>query len=127
MTKVVGIGKESAQALILATNGFANFKSAKEVSKFIGTAPQDRQSGSSIKGRSSINKAGVKSVRTTLYLAAVNAARYNHACKDIFTRLRAKGKPYKVAIIAVVNKLLKQLFAVVKNNSIFDNNLCLTK
>lgn len=127
MTKVVGIGKESAQALILSTNGFHGFNTAKELSKFIGTAPKDRQSGSSIKGRSSINKAGIGSVRTTLYLAAMNAARYNHACKELFSRLRAKGKPYKVAIIAVVNKLLKQLFAVVKNNTIFDNNLYLTK
>lgn len=127
MTKVVGIGTESAHALILSTNGFEGFNTAKELSKFIGTAPTDRQSGSSIKGRSSINKSGIGSVRTTLYLAAMNAARYNHACKELFTRLRAKGKPYKVAIIAVVNKLLKQLFAVVKNNTVFDNNLCLTK
>jgi transposase len=127
MMHVVGIGKVSATALILSTNGFENFTNAKEVSKFIGTAPTDRQSGSSIKGKGSINKSGVAYVRTTLYLAAINAARYNNACKDLYTRLRTKGKPFKVAIIAVVNKLIKQVFAVVKNNTVFDNSLCLTK
>ena len=127
MLQVTGIGKASAQALIIATNGFKDFDDSKQVSKFIGTAPTNRQSGTSINAKGVINKSGICYVRTTLYLAAMNAVRFNNACKDLYIRLRAKGKPFKVAIVAAINKLIKQLFAVVKNNSAFDNNLCLAK
>jgi transposase len=127
MTQVTGIGKASAQAIIISTNGLKDFNDAKQVCKFIGTSPTDRQSGTSVKGKGSINRSGVSYVRTTLYLAAMNAVRYNNACKELYIRLRAKGKPFKVAIVAAINKLIKQIFAVVKNNSVFDNNLALTK
>jgi|JI10StandDraft_1071094.scaffolds.fasta_scaffold183274_2 transposase len=123
MTQVVGIGNTTATALIIATNGFQDFDNAKQVAKFIGVAPSDRQSGTSIKQKGHISKSACAAVRTSLYMAAQNAARFNHACKELFTRLRAKGKPYKLVIIAVINKLIKQTFAVVKNKATFDNFL----
>ena len=46
----------------------------------------------------------------------------NGACKELFDRLVAKGKNKKLAIIAVANKLLKQVFGVVKNECLFDRN-----
>ena len=46
----------------------------------------------------------------------------NGACKELFDRLVAKGKNKKPAIIAVANKLLKQVFGVVKNECLFDRN-----
>jgi len=127
MIQVVGIGKITANALIIATNGFQDFENAKQLAKFIGVAPSDKQSGSSLKAKGHISKSSCTALRTSLYMAAQNAARFNTTCKDIFTRLRAKGKPYKVAIIAVINKLIKQAFAVVKNKAKFDNFLVLTK
>jgi transposase len=127
MTSVVGIGDASAQALIVATNGFNDFDNAKQLAKFIGVSPTDRQSGSSVKGRGKITKSGVGYVRSVLYVAAHSAKKYNNVCKDIYTRLRAKGKSHKVAIIAVVHKLIIQLFAVVKSNTVFDNNFTVAK
>ena len=69
-------------------------------------------------GKGTINKSGVSYVRTTLYLAAMNAVRYNSVCNELYTRLRAKGKPFNVAIVAAINKLIKQFFAVVKNSAV---------
>jgi len=51
-----------------------------------------------------------------------SAIRYNLACKALYERLRAKGKPYKVALVAVMHKLVKQLFACVKKQVAFDNH-----
>jgi transposase len=48
----------------------------------------------------------------------------NTACKALYDRLRAKGKTGKQALIAVCNKLLKQVSAVVKNNSLYQPNYC---
>ena len=42
--------------------------------------------------------------------------------KDLFDRLVAKGKIKKLAVIAIANKLLKQVFGIVKNETLFDRN-----
>jgi hypothetical protein len=47
-------------------------------------------------------------------MAAWSACRFNKACKELYQRLLQKGKPTKVALIAVANKLIKQAFAIAK-------------
>lgn len=127
MTSVVGIGELSAQAVLVATNGFKDFDNSKQVAKFFGVCSSDKQSGTSVKGAGRIPKSGVEYVRNILCMAANSAKRYNLVCKDLYTRLRAKGKAHKVAMMAVVHKLVTQLFAVVKKNTKFDNNLIVAK
>ena len=124
---ITGIGDASASALIIATNGFKDFDNVKQVCKFLGTIPNSKESGISVKKKGHIIKSGVPYVRATLYCAAKSAARFNRACKELYQRLRKKGKCHKVAMIAVVNKLIKQAFAIVKNNIVFDNNFAYAK
>jgi transposase len=59
-------------------------------------------------------------LRSLLYIASCSAIRYNKACQELYQRLKAAGKVPKMALIAVVNKLLRQAFAVVKFNQDFD-------
>ena len=73
-------------------------------------------------GGKRICKQGGSLLRHTLYMCALNAKETNGACKELFDRLVSKGKNKKLAIIAVANKLLKQVFGVVKNESLFDRN-----
>ena len=72
-----------------------------------------------------MSKKGNAEVRANLYMAARSAIRFNLACKDLYERLRAKGKPHKQAMVAVMNKLVKQLFGCVVNNTDFDNQFYL--
>lgn len=125
--KIVGIGPKSAAAILTATNGFANFDNVKQVAKFLGICPSSRQSGSSVKGKSSIPKSANAYVRQCLYMGARSAIIHNNACKALYERLRNKGKCYRVAMIAVVHKLLKQTFWVAKNKGQFDNQFGLAK
>ena len=55
-------------------------------------------------------------------MCALNAKATNAACKQLYDRLVAKGKNKKLAIIAVCNKLLKQVFAVVKSGVMYQDN-----
>lgn len=119
-TSIPGIGKKTAIALIIATNGFQNFESAKQLSSFFGIAPTLRLSGSSIKGRSRISKTGKKEVRNLLFLCSFTAYKHNEACKQLYDRLVAKGKSPKLALIAVANKLLKQVMAIAKSGIPYD-------
>lgn len=52
----------------------------------------------------------------------MSAIKKNKACKDLYERIKAKGKNGKLALIAVCNKLLKQAFAIVKNGTTYNEN-----
>lgn len=127
MQRVKGIGPASAQALCTATNGLTDFNSAKAVAKFVGIAPSQTQSGTSIHRRGRMARTGLGYVRGLLYMAARSARKYNLGCKALYERLRAKGKCHKVAMIAVINKLIHQVFVVVKKDLEFVNGWGLPK
>jgi transposase len=114
LTSIKGIGNETALMLITLTGNFTRFTNAKVFADFIGIAPTHKQSGTSVKGKGGISKIGDALARKVLYMGAKSAARYNPACKAFYARLRASGKCYRHAIVAVANKLLKQAFAVVR-------------
>ncbi|WP_367355398.1 transposase [Atribacter sp.] len=86
---------------------------------FLGLAPQISQSGKD-KGKAWLSKKGNGYLRRLLYLAALSASRSNAQCRELYQRLLAKGKPKKVALIAVANKLLRQAFAVLKSGCPYD-------
>jgi transposase len=98
LTSIPGIGKKTATQLIASTQGFASFDHAKQVIAFIGLAPRTFQSGTSVKGKGHICKWGKGQLRKLLYMCAIRAKQLNTSCKDLYERLRAKGKPHKVAI-----------------------------
>lgn len=124
---IKGIGEVAATNLVIATNGFKNFSSAKKFAKFIGIAPSVKQSGTSVKKQGKIPRTTYGICRAKLYVAARSAARFNTDCNRLYIRMRAKGKSYKAAMIAVAHKLIRQAFAIVKNQTEFDNNFCLAK
>jgi transposase len=57
-------------------------------------------------------------------MCALNAKANNKGCRELYDRLVAKGKNKKAAIIAVCNKLLKQVFGVVKSGVLYQDNFC---
>jgi transposase len=121
MQTVTGIGPATSQALAIATNGLSNFSSAKSFAKFVGVAPSVGESGSSVRHKGRISRSGNGPLRGLLYMAARSARKYNRACKALYDRLTASGRCHKVAMVAVMNKLLHQVFAVVKSGVAFDN------
>ena len=119
---IPGVGDATACMLIAVTNSFTNFKSSKQLSSYFGCCPRVRQSGSSIKARGILSKIGMSRIRTQLYMCAVSAKKCNESCKALYERLLAKGKPVKVALMAVVNKLIRQIYAIISKNESFVKN-----
>ena len=113
LTSIKGIGVTLATALIVATGGFTYFNNAKQLTRYLGLSPTYEQSGTSVNVRGHINRNGDSYLRSQLYIGACSALRCNKECKECFDRLRANGKPGKVAVVAVANKLVRQAFAVV--------------
>lgn len=112
---IVGIGRTTAVALIVLTDGFEKFDNAKELCSFAGITPIIRQSGKSVHSRARISKMGNRKLRAMLFMCSFSAKKHNKACSDLFERMVARGKPRKVALMAVCNKLLKQAFAIAKS------------
>ena len=127
VSSIKGIGKRAAAMLIVFTQGFKHTANHRQLISFAGLAPTQYSSGSSIQGKPRIYKRGGKNLRDVLYMCSMNAMKTNAACKALYERLRANGKTGKQALIAVCNKLLKQVFAVVKNNSLYQPNYCSAK
>jgi len=125
ITSVVGIGAKTAHALLCATGGLDAFEHHRQLAKFIGIVPSSHDSGSSVRYRGPITKKGNSELRACLYMAARSARRFNLACKELYERLRSRGKCHKQAMVAVMNKLIRQVFAVFKHDSVFDNHFYL--
>lgn len=122
VSSVTGIGKRASAILIVSTQGFKYTETYQQLISYAGLSPKEYSSGSSIRGKVRICKQGGSHLRHILYMCALNAKSTNPACKELFDRLVAKGKNKKLAVIAVCNKLLKQVFAVVRSGQLYDKN-----
>ena len=103
------------------------FENARKAAAFVGLSPRHRQSGDSVRGKSTISKLGHSRLRKILYWPAMSAIRHNAAAKELAMRLSATGKNNKVAIIAVMRKLVHWMVGVIKSGKAFDVNLALAK
>jgi transposase len=112
---IKGIGKRAAMTLILITDGFRRFDNSKQLCAYVGLSPRIFESGTSVKGKARICKMGMSRMRKLLYLCAMRARSCNKACKEMFERLKERGKNGKLALIAIANKLLRQAFAIGKS------------
>ena len=89
--------------------------SRRQITSLVGLAPYARDSGRKSGPRKI--RGGRPGPRTVLYLAAMNAARFNPVLKEFYQRLRGAGKPAKVAFVAVARKLLTLLNAMVRDRT----------
>lgn len=119
LNSIPGIGRKTSMLLIVISGGFTKFENAKQLCSYIGISPRIFESGTSVKGRSKICKMGMSRIRAMLYVCSWSAKKNNKACKELYDRLVEKGKSKKLALIAVVNKLLKQVFAIATKNEYY--------
>lgn len=101
--------------MIAYFQGFEKFITPKQVSSYMGICPSPYNSGTSINKTGSISRKGNSYLRKTIYMGALIAASHNKQCTALYTRLVLNGKNKKAAIIAVANKLIKQMFGVIKH------------
>lgn len=112
MQSVVGVGKTTAWS-ILAYLGEITALGRNQLVALAGIAPFNKDSGK-YKGKRRI-EGGRAKVRKCLYMAAQSAAVHNEHIKKYVDGLRARGKPYKCAIVAAMRKLLIHLQVLLKN------------
>jgi transposase len=101
------------------TEGFTKIQNHRQLIALAGLAPTEHTSGTSVWGRRCICKMGNGYLRNVLYMCSLSAIRHNEACKELYERLKAKGKRSKITFIALCNKLLKQAFAIATKGTMY--------
>ena len=119
ITSVNGIGETTAEKFLIEIADIKNFKSHKQLRAYIGTDPSIKQSGSSIHVNGKISKRGNSYLRKTVWQMAVGVIRCCDYFAVYFNKKIYEGKKYKQAVIAVANKLIKTLYAMLKNKTFF--------
>jgi transposase len=109
---IKGIGVKSALVLIASVPELGRIDN-KKAAALIGVAPFVRQSGT-MTAPARIH-GGRAAVRNILYMAAVTASRHNPVLRSFYERLVAKGKPAKLALIAVLRRLVVFANAVIRS------------
>ena len=116
LCKIKGLGFISIVTVIAETNCFDLVTNQKQLASYAGLDVVFNDSGIK-KGKTSISKRGNKFLRKAVFMPALSACKHNHKMKELFTRLVAKGKNKKLALIAVARKMLLLIYTIWKNNT----------
>jgi transposase len=116
LTSISGVGARTA-ALLLAQLPELGELNRRQVAALVGVAPFNRDSGK-MRGKRAIY-GGRRPVRHGLYMAALVAARHNPILRNFYQRLRAAGKPAKLALTATMRKLLIVLNSALKPDLVY--------
>ena len=112
LQSVPGIGPTVSRTLLAELPELGQLD-RRAIAALVGVAPFSRDSGRS-RGRRYI-RGGRASLRASLYMGALVAARHNPVLRTYYQRLRDAGKPSKVALVAVMRKLLTIVNAMMKH------------
>jgi len=120
LQSITGIGLLTAAWLVVTTLNFTVCATADAAAAYAGLAPYVGDSGTSVRKHPRIGHTGNRRLRTALYMATLSAARTNPPIKAFYDRLRAAGKPKKVARCAAARKLWHLAWAVATKDQEFD-------
>lgn len=120
LCSIPGVGNTTACTMLTEIGDISRFVSVKQLVAYAGIAPAERQSGTSVRGKTMINKRGSRRLRKALYMPAMVAAHHNPTIKKFYERLLSKGKKPICALVACMRKLLHIAYGVLKNKKEFD-------
>lgn len=118
-TSITGIGEVTAAAILAEVGCFSNFSNQRQAISFAGLDVIARQSGPHDPKRH-ISKQGNTSIRLMLYICAMTAIRFNPKMREFYDRIKKSNPSGKVALVAVMRKLLTLMYAVCKSKKPYD-------
>lgn len=117
-----GVAILTATTILGETSGFNLIRNKRQITSYAGLDVQEKQSGTSVKGKPRISKKGNKNLRKAMYLPALAAIRKDERFKALFVRLVGKHGVKKKAAVAVQRKLLEMMYTIYKTRKPYDEN-----
>lgn len=116
---IPGVGTQTSARVVSEVGDPKEFASAAALAAFIGLAPALRQSGRNRSMKAHLTAFGHARLRKGLWMPTLVAIRCNPWLRATYERLRVRGKPAKVAIVACMRKLVTAIYSVAKNRKAF--------
>ena len=113
-----GVNDITGSTFLAEIGDIKNFTSYKHIIAFAGLDPSIHQSGQ-YEGRSTISKRGNRHLRRIIFLMTLCAVRSKNAFREYFLRRKREGLPPKKAILATAHKLIRVIFAMLSNKTLF--------
>lgn len=123
LRSIDGVGRQVAVAILAEVPQISTFERARDVAAFAGLTPSLSQSGTSVRRRGGMTKEGSALLRKMLYMAALQAVKRTsnafHSCYNAFVE---RGKPKMCALAAIMHKIIRVAFGVLKHDTPFVKN-----
>lgn len=113
-----GVNDITGTSFLAEIGDIKNFNSYKHIIAFAGLDPSIHQSGH-YEGRSTISKRGNRHLRRIIFIMTLCAVRKKNAFREYFLRRKQEGLPPKKAILATAHKLIRVIFAMLSNKTLF--------
>lgn len=119
---LTGVGLLTAATVVGETNGFELIGNRRQITSYAGYDVKEKQSGTSVKGKSRISKRGNKYLRKAMYMPAMTAIRHDERFKALYARLVAKHGIKMKALVAVQRRLLEMIYTLYKTNTVYQKD-----
>lgn len=120
LDSIPGIAETTAALLLSEITDITQYRSARQVAAYAGLVPRERQSGTSVRGRTRLSKIGNARLRRALYFPAITAIRCSPFFQQWAEGLLKRGKSKLSVICAVMRKLVHVAYGVLKSGKPFD-------
>lgn len=119
LMSIKGIGDINAINTIIHTNNFKAFETARQYACYLGIAPFEHTSGTSVRGKTRVYATGARLLKADISQAARSAVVWDKEMKEYYQRKTKEGKAHGVVLNAVKFKLVCRMFAVVRRGTPF--------
>jgi len=118
MTSIDGINKRTATTFLAEVGCIGNYASLKKLIAFAGIDPMVYQSGK-FEGSSRISRRGNRHLRRVIWLMTTCVIQHNTTFKASYMKKRGEGQPFKKAVFATAHKLIRVIFAMLSQKTMF--------
>ena len=118
---VVGVGKITAMAVLIVTEGFQRFKQGNKFACHCGVVPFENSSGK-FKGRERVSRMANKRLKKLLHMCALSAISQQGELRDYYLRKLEENKPKMSILNAVRNKIIQRIFACIRKGEMYQKN-----
>jgi transposase len=127
LTTIKGISTISGTQVLAEIVNWKEFRSARQLAAYAGLTPQAKESGTSVHGKTRLCKIGNAHLRRALYFPALTLLRWSEPIKAWAEELRGRGKTNMQVVGAVMHKLVRIIFGVLKSGKPFNPELLAAK
>lgn len=122
LRSIPGFGTVNSLTVLAEVPHLATFERARDAAAFAGVTPCVQQSGTSVRGRGRMSKEGSAPLRKALYMAALNVICRPNPLREFYLQMVARGKSKACALGALMNKLMRIAYGVIKHQTPFVAN-----